>query len=277
MRIFSIYKDFFRFLENLGQGSKKWDCYNSLYYEPHHRFLEIYFSRFPLLDSSGLKARVESVKASDYSLLKGLIGTCPPDEIVEEAYKRAIGLVPPPQEPDVYLLVGFFSPDGFVLDLGGKPVICFGLERFKDFHSLKILFSHEYAHFLMNLSEEAIPEQNDIKWMLISEGIATYFSFLCFPDRPLFEHLFFSRDVFNWCQEHEADLKEIFLSKNFSDKELESMYAKGDPDKNFPPRSGKYLGFQAVKRYLAQQGAHKIRSLLLDSKLALKSLFYLYI
>ncbi len=255
MRIFSIYKDFFRFLENIEPGSKKWDGYNSLYYEPHHRFLEITFSHFPLLDSSSLKARIESIKASDYSLLKGLISACPPEEIVEEAYARAIEICPPPQEPDVYLFVGFFSPDGFVMDFEGKPVICFGLERFKDFRLLKILFSHEYAHFLMNLSDKAVSEQDDTKWMLISEGISTYFSFLCFPERPLFEHLFFSRDVYNWCQEHEA--------------ELESVYAKGDPDKHLPPRSGKYLGFQAVKRYLVQQGAHKIKSLLLDSKLAL--------
>lgn len=72
------------------------------------------------------------------------------------------------------MFVGFFSPDGFVMNYNKKPVICFGLERFKDFELLKNLFVHEYAHFLLNREGEEIPAEKKFQWLIISEGMAVY-------------------------------------------------------------------------------------------------------
>ena len=264
-----MYQDFFTFLEEIKPNSSKWKIYTTHYFKPNQEFLENYFSHFPLIDVSNLKERVERIKASDYSLQKHLTSACPPEKIINESYEKSRSIVSSKEEPEVYLFVGFFSPDAFVMNFRGKPVICFGLERFMDFRLLRILFAHEYAHFLLNLSRGEIPEDKKLKWLLISEGIGTYFSSLAFPESNISDHLLMRRDRLNWCQEHEEYLRGIHCSGRFSYEELIDFYGKGNQELDIPPRAGKYLGFQAVKKYLAQSDEKNIRSLFSGKKLAL--------
>ncbi len=269
MRIFSLYRDFFTFLEKIRPNSSKWKIYTTHYFRPHQEFLENYFSHFPLIDVSNLKERVERIKPSDYSLQKHLTSVCPPEKIIDGSHEKCRSIVPSKEDPEVYLFIGFFSPDAFVMNFRRKPVICFGLERFRDFRLLRILFAHEYAHFLLNLSRGEIPEDKKLQWLLISEGIATYFSSLAFPGSNISDHLLLRRDRLNWCQENEDYLKDIYCSGRFSSEELIDFYRKGNQELDIPPRAGKYLGFQAVRKYLAQGKEKNINSLLSDKKLAL--------
>lgn len=272
MKLFPLYQDFFQFLEKISSDAEKWNNYLTYYFNPHREFLEKYFAHFPLIDFSSLKQRVEKIKASDYSWLRHLVSVCPPEEIIHEANKKCIRIVEPKKEPNVYLFIGFFSPDGFVMNFKGEPVICFGLERFRDFRLLRILFAHEYAHFLLHLSGGEVPDEMKFKWLLISEGIGTYFSTLAFPNDKLSDHFFFSRDRLNWCQANESYLKKLYRSQKFSTEELMDFYIKGNPELDLPPRAWKYLGYQALKKHLAQNREKNIGSLLfdLDSALSLK-------
>jgi len=269
MKIFSLYRDFFVFLDKITPDSGKWKTYFTHYFKPHQEFLENYFSHFPLIDFSNLKERVERIKASDYSLQKHLTSVCPPEKIIVESYEKCRSIVSSKEEPEVYLLIGFFSPDAFVMNFQGKPVICFGLERFRDFSLVKILFAHEYAHFLLNLRRGEIPEDKKLKWLLISEGIGTYFSSLAFPECKISDHLLLRRDRLNWCQEHEDYLRDIYCSGRFSSEELIDFYRKGNQELDIPPRAGKYLGFQAVRKHLAQGEEKNVSSLFSDTELAL--------
>jgi hypothetical protein len=269
MKIFSLYRDFFKFLDRITAHSEQWEIYFTFYYKPHRKFLETYFSHFPLINSLSLKQRVGAVKAAHYSLLRSLVSACPPEKIVLEAFEKCIKIVPPEVEPEVYLFIGFFSPDGFVMEFQGRPVICFGLERFKDFVLLRILFAHEYAHFLLNSSGGEVPGEEKIKWLLISEGLGTYFSYLAFPGCKLSDHFLFRRDRLNWCQANEARLRDVYCSGRFSKQELMDIYVKGAPELDIPPQAGKYLGFQAVKRYLAQDKERDIGLLFASKKAAL--------
>jgi len=266
MEIFSLYRDFFKFLEKIPWAEDKWNQYLIYYYNPHQDFLEKYFSHFPLIDFSSLRQRVKKIKASDYSWLRHLISACSPEKLVKEAYQKCIRIVTPQEAPEVYLIIGFFSPDGFVMDFRGKPVICFGLERFRDFRLLRIIFAHEYAHFLLKKSKGKVPMRKKFKWLLLSEGIGTYFSFLAFPRNILYEHFLFGRGALNWCQENAVYLRKIYGSEKLSSAELMDLYVKGNADLDIPPRAGKYLGFQAVKRYLTQNRGKNIGSLLTDKK-----------
>jgi len=252
VNIHSLYLDFFKFLEVLSLQAENWTAYNALYYQPHRDFLDAYFSRFPLMDLSNLRDRVEAVKLADYAQLKNLVSVCPPEKIMRDAYKVCREIVSPQESPDVYLMVGFFSPEGFVMNFKGKPVICFGLERFRDFNLIKILFAHEYAHYLLNWNRGEIPEDKEFKWMLVSEGIGTCFSQCAFPEYRLSDHLLFRRDKLNWCQENESLLRDIYCSGKYSARELMDFYAKGNPDLNLSPQVGKFLGYLAVKKHLEQ-------------------------
>jgi hypothetical protein len=269
MKVFSLYRDFFVFLDKISPRSSKWEIYFTHYFKPHQEFLENYFSYFPLIDVSNLRERVERIKASHYSLQKHLTSFCPPEKIISESYEKCRSIVSSKEKPEVYLFVGFFSPDAFVMNFRGKPVICFGLERFRDFRLLRILFAHEYAHFLLNSSRGEIPEDKKLKWLLISEGIGTYFSSSAFPESKISDNLLMRRDRLNWCQEHEDYLRDIYCSGRFSSEELIDFFRKGNQELDIPPQAGKYLGFQAVRRYLAQSDEKNINSLFSDKKLVL--------
>jgi hypothetical protein len=267
--IFSLFWDFFELLDQKSFPVEKWKTYRSLYYHPHREFLRTYFTHFPLLNTQSLRQRVEAIKISDYSTLRHLVSTCPPEKLIKEAYIKCINIKPPEEEPDVYLFIGFFSPDGFVMNYKKKPVICFGLERFKDFELLKILFAHEYAHFLLSQGKEEIPEEKRFQWLIISEGVAAYLSQRAFPNRKLSDHLLFTNDKLNWCQENESYIREKYFSGKLTPQELINLYTLGDSNLGILPRAGRYLGFQALKRYVHLRTEGGIQELLSDRNKAL--------
>ncbi len=191
--------------------------------------------------------------------------------MLHQAYERCRDILVPNEEPEAYLFVGFFSPDGFVMTLRGKPVICFGLERFKDLALMRILFAHEYAHFLMRLSWETAEAEDDWKLKLMAEGLATMFSVLSFPGQSLASHFLVGRDVLNWCQANESLLREIYNGTEFNPSELLEIFARGKPELGIPARAGKYLAFRVIENYLGQKPG-RIKDLLEDKNLLL-SLF----
>lgn len=237
-----------------------------MYYRPHRKFLRTYFMHFPSLNIHTLRQRVEAIKIADYSALRHLISICPPEKSLKEAFIRCASIIPPMDEPDVFLFVGFFSPDGFVMNFRKKPVICFGLERFKDFELLKILFVHEYAHFLLNHENQEISEEESFHWLIISEGVATYLSQQVFPNRKLSDHLLFTDERLNWCQRNESYLREKYFSSKLTSQELIKLFKEGDIDLDIPPHAGRYLGFKALQNYESHGANSQIRALISDKK-----------
>jgi uncharacterized protein YjaZ len=169
----------------------------------------------------------------------------------------------------VYLFIGFFSPDAFVMNVKEKPVICFGLERFKDFELLKILFVHEYAHFLLNQNREVVSEENEFQWLIISEGMAVYLSLRAFPNRKLSDHLLFTNDKLNWCQKNESYMREKYFSRKLTSRESIKLYRQGDPNLDIPPHVGRYLGFRALQKYIDHKANSGIKDLFSDREKAL--------
>ena len=270
MKIFSLYKDFFEVLDQKSFPDEKWKTYHSMYYRPHRKFLRTYFEHFPSLNMHALRQRVEAIKISDYSALRHLISVCPPEKLLNDAYVRCVNVLPPEDEPDVFLFVGFFSPDGFVMNYQKKPVICFGLERFKDFGLLKILFVHEYAHFLLNHEKQEISGEESFHWLIISEGVATYLSQRVFPNRKLSDHLLFTNDKLNWCQRNESYLRETCFSGKLNSQELIKLFKEGNPDLDIPPHAGRYLGFKALQNYENRGTNRGIKDLISDIRKVLE-------
>lgn len=269
IKIFPLYKDFFHFIDKIPSCRDKWETYLSCYYHIHEDFFDAYFAMFPLLDLANLKERVEAAKVSDYSWLRHLVAVCNPEERVTEAFIKCVKLIPPKEEPDIYLFVGFFSPDGFVMNIGEKHVICFGLERFKDFRLLRILFAHEYIHYLLRLIHKEALADTGFKGFLFSEGLATYFSSLVFPEYGLYDHLLLSRDTLNWCQVNKARIGEAYFGENYSPEESFVLYKMGNIDLGIPPRAGKYLAFLTAKSVVEKRYENRLELLLSDREAAL--------
>ncbi|HID10060.1 MAG TPA: hypothetical protein EYP17_01990 [Candidatus Latescibacteria bacterium] len=246
MPVFPIYRDFLRFLEALSRGAPPWEAYVEYYARPHRRFLGACWEAFGI-DEEALRARVERVRRGHYSLLEGLLWMEEPEDIVLRALGRCFRLTPPPEEPEVYLTVGFFSPDAFVLKVGGKPKIGFGLERFQDFRLLGLLVAHEYAHWLRRMLR-GFPEEENWGERLVSEGLAVFFSGRAFPGTPPYRLLRLPRARWNWCLENEALLWERVAHEVIFGEEL-------------PPRTWTYIAYRLIQSFDARR-EHDLRDLL---------------
>jgi len=249
MPVFPIYRDFLRFLEALSRGESPWRAYQKYYAGPHGNFLRACWKAFGI-DEEALRARVERIRRGDYGLLEGLLQVEAPEEIALLVLRRCFRLVPPPEEPEVYLTVGFFSPDAFVVKVDDKPKIGFGLERFQDFGLLGLLVAHEYAHWLRRMSL-GFPDDENWRERLVSEGLAVLFSGQVFPELPPYRLLRLPRARWNWCLANEPLLWKRTASGTVFGEDL-------------PPRAWTYVAYRLVQGFAAE-GGRDIRGLLTSS------------
>lgn len=262
-----LHKDFLRFLHSLDH-EEAWKSYRKYYFDPHRKFLLNYWRTFRWMDMDQLKERVYRIKRGDYSTLEDLLATTDLRSLGEEALVRCMGLLPAPQEPDVYFMVGFFSADGFVIEFRGKPVIGFGLERFKSFRPLPIIFAHEYCHYLRSLSHKDLfkadgrPERKTLGEVLLAEGLSGVFSQLVFPKRHLSEHLFLPPERLYWCQKSEVRLRELIKSELQSPRLVPALFGPDHHKVGIPPRAGYYLGYRLTKDRLFKYGRESLNNLI---------------
>ena len=260
MLIYSIYKDFIRFLERMDQDNGVWESYRKYYLEPNKEFLLNYWQYFTDMGFEVVKQRVERIRKSHYSNLRSLLMQEIPEKIIKSAYGKCKKIISPPYEPSVYLIVGFFSSEGFVIKFRGKPIIGIGLERFTNFDLLDIIFAHEYAHWLTSCLNDADNSTGTLGNMLLREGLAFVFSKLVFPNKPLYKHLFFSRARLNWCIANEGHLMAIAKSRLYSLATL-NLLKLGDSELEIPPRVSNYISYRLVEQYLSDQGIERLKQL----------------
>lgn len=237
-----------RFLEAL-PAKDPWRAYRQQYLSAHREFLKAYWQQCLGLDARAWRERVGLVRPTDYGHLKALLHDRDPRALTEHALARCQALLPVDPEPTVYLMVGFFSPDGYVIRVRNRWVIGIGLERFRHFHLLHLVVAHEYCHYARRMAGW---HQQTLAEKLVSEGLSVAFTRQAFPRRPLSDHLFVNRARLNWLQEVEASLWEQvrpYLSE--TDPAVVSCFLyRGDAGLETPPRFGVYLGYRAVQALL---------------------------
>lgn len=262
MTIHSLYKDFFKFLNSLDDKTKIWERYCEIYLVPNKKFLSSYWQKFKYFDLQQIKQRVQVIKRKDYNHLESLINSIDLPLLTQKILKECHSLFPSLEIPDIYLFVGFFSADGFLLELNDKQVLGFGLERFKDFKSFPLLVAHEYGHYVQSLlsgREGKTPLEK-----LISEGIAIIFSEKVFPDKPLHKHTFLSLGRLYWAKEHEKELLDLLKSDLSPEKLTDIFFAAGDLTLGIPPRTGYYLGYKIVKELIKGRGIKQLEKLIVN-------------
>ena len=263
MAIFPIYEDFFRVLEALEAEEDLWEAYQELYFRLHRDFFKAYWkSFFPLMDLRTMQDRVRLVQRGHYATLEHLVSQSRPEDIVVESLSHCHALLPQFPEPDVYLMVGFFSADGFIVQVKGQPVIGIGLERFKDFRLLGIILAHEYCHYARRRALGAPSNQDTLGQKLLSEGLSVVFSQRVYPQRKLTDHLLMSRHRLNWCRQNEVLLESMARPELKSSQMVPVFFQRGKPGAGIPPRTGMYLGYRLVERALAEKGEGAFENLL---------------
>lgn len=258
MPLMPIYKDFFRFLDAAEAREDLWTDYERLYFNIHRQFLSSYWTNCIGLKFDKLRERVQSIRPGHYSHLLALLKSYDLESMCTETLKRCSSILRWAEEPTVYLIVGFFSPDGFVLPVENRIVIGIGLERYRSFSNLPVVLAHECCHYMQRLCIQQ--QDNRTLWeAMLSEGICIAFSKMVFPERPLTEHLGIPRGRLNWMRANEKLIWEaIKPALNSTGKDAIEQYLYGVTADNglrtvardIPGKAGLYMGFRIAEKFL---------------------------
>jgi hypothetical protein len=226
-----------------------WLVYEDLYLAPHRAVLEAWWEQVLGLPRETWVDRVRQVRPQDYGLLQAVVAEGDLEALAEEALARSRAVLSYEPEPDIHLLVGFFSPDAFVFQVQSAWAIGIGLERFRSQRLMPVLIAHEYLHVF----RKRLPEPRTLRERMVEEGFAVAFSARAFPDRPADEHLLMRSGQVAVMQQYEARAWETVRSlMNSTDRKVAErvIYGQAGP-RDLPSRAGVYLGWRMVEEYLA--------------------------
>ena len=249
-----VYRDFLRFLVALEGGEEPWGAFWRLYLVPNAKIFVKYWRAAHWLPLSALRERVRRVRPQHYGLLRTFEQVANLPGLAAEGLRRAKGVLPMPFSPEVYLIVGFFSPDGMVLEVDGRPTILVGMERLRVASDLALIVAHEYGHVgRMLLGPE---ERRTLLSCVVSEGLSAMLVRLAFPDAMFPRHLLFDRRRWNELVLCEREAM-AFLRENWASEDpglVRSFLDGGGPDGRFPARVGRYVGFRLVEDFIERTG-----------------------
>lgn len=250
-----IYKDFLKFLAAIEGGEEPWGAFWRLYLVPNGKVFVRYWRSVHWLPLSALRERVRRVRPQHYGLLRALEQISDLPGLATEGLKRAKEILPMPFSPEVYLMVGFFSPDGMVLEMDRRPSILVGMERLRVASDVALIVAHEYGHVgRMLIGPE---EERTLLFCVVSEGLSSMLVRLAFPEAVFPRPLLFDRRRWNELLACEREAMAFLEQNAFSTDRglILSFLDSGGPGGRFPPRVGRFVGYRLVEEFLERRGA----------------------
>ena len=268
-----LYDDFFRFLEALSTGpADPWIAYEEHYLRPHRAVLEAWWEQVIGLPRETWADRVRQVRPQDYGMLQMVLSEGDLAALAQQTLARCQALLPLSPEPEVYFLVGFYSPDAFAFRVAGPDgnrharirrrrtsqsprsewAIGVGLERFRSQKLIPVLLAHEYLHVFR---KRRLPPPRTLGERMVEEGFAVAFSARVFPDRPAHDHLLLRPGQAAVMREYEERLWSVvrpMLGEEDAHLAARVIYGQ-DEHGRWPSRSGVYLGWRMVQEFLARE------------------------
>jgi uncharacterized protein YjaZ len=255
VQIHCLYRDFFVFLRMVNLESDHWGSFRRYYFDKHRDFLSYIWFDYQGFSQRNIRERVDMVKKEDYAQVESELKLFDIEERTREVIQHCKSLLGDPASCNVYLFIGFFSPDAFVVEYGNSHVICVGLERFRTFRNYSVLLSHEYCHYLFN-RRRGDTGGSPVR-RLIREGVAVYFSMLAYPGRAQTDYFFLSEDRLRYLQENAETILSHVREGVIDEKEL-----FGPESKTLPPRTGYYLGYRLVEEFMHRTDVRDMEFLL---------------
>ena len=249
MKIHCLYRDFFLFLKAIEIEESKWHCFKEYYFSKYRDFLSIVWYKLQGFTQKNIKERVNSIRKEDYSDLEAGLKVYDIEDNTRKIIDSCRKILYFPEICNIYLFIGFFSPDAFVFKFGKKFVIAVGLERFHDFRNYPVLLAHEYCHYVqdMMLGES----QKSVKDRILREGISIYFSSLVYPNKKPWEYLFIDREKYYQLEEKYSYYIDILKHGGFENKDIFHGITHVDND-SFYPRIGYFIGYKLIKDFVGE-------------------------
>jgi hypothetical protein len=247
-----LYEDFFRFLDVLAaRPADPWEAYQRHYLGPNEEVLRAWWEQVMGLPEAVWADRVRAVKPDDYGLLRETVREADLAQVAAEVTAKCEAVLPLTPEPDVYYLVGFFSPDAFAFEVAGRWAIGVGLERFGSLRLLPILLAHEYAHCY----RRSLSAARSLGERMVDEGFAVELAARAFPERPGHDHLLMRPGQLSALQDYGGRLWEAVegLLGSEEDASIARVLYGRSGKGAWASRAGVYLGWRLVHAFLQER------------------------
>jgi hypothetical protein len=253
--IFSLYRDFFCFTRSMQDRGDTWRLFVRHYYGKHRDFLSRVWFDAQGFTEQNIMDRVKHIKPGDYAWLQGALELYDLERSSADTLSRCEELFSEGGHCDIYLFIGFFSPDAFVIEYHGDSVICVGLERYRRFRHYPLLLAHEFLHCVIN--RRFGQGNGGLRSRLVREGLAVYFSKLAVPGRRENEYLFLRTGAYNDLKKEERAIREKLRKEG----ELVGDIFHGQ-NRELPNRTGYYIGYRMVEDFIQRTGETDLARLL---------------
>lgn len=254
MNIHCYYRDFFLFLKMMNLAKDPWRAFRRYYFDKYRDFFSCLWFEYQGYTLRNIRERVFSIKKEDYTDVEEALKLYDIEESTRETLAHARSILHYHGVCNIYLFIGFFSPDMFVMQFEDDYVICCGLERFHNFKYYPLLLSHEFCHFV---HKKMHGEEDTLPLRLVSEGLSVYFSTIAFPGLPQYQYLFMKRAHYNTLQENYPEIRKALLNGDIKDEDLFHGTTV-----TFPPRTGYFIGYKMVTEYINRRGIKDIEKLI---------------
>lgn len=160
--------------------------------------------------------------------------------------------------------------DGFARYDRGEHTVWFGIDHpDADEPYLEALLAHELSHVyrdhqpevwkklakpLREVSRKEYLEAMTPQEHLVSEGLATLFSQVVFPQTPLHVHHFYFEHEMRWCLENRDKIHSKIVECLKGDKEVWKFYEEGVVENQSPSRIHYFWAAQQIRSWLLQDG-----------------------
>ena len=170
--------------------------------------------------------------------------------------------------------------DGFARYDSGSHVVWFGVDHpDADDDYLKVLLSHELSHVyrdhqpqvwkflnkpLEKVSRQEYLDASTAAEHLASEGLATLFSQIMFPEVPLHVHHYYLPHEMTWCLQNIDKIgKSIFECQN-GDENIWSFYAEDRVETGSPSRTQYFWAAHQIKNWVLKTHPNEYEKRILE-------------
>ena len=173
--------------------------------------------------------------------------------IIEELDPRVRELLGVDAEPAPLhvLMVGTFATPSTVGTVGDEIAVFHCLEWFQTTEGTRVLTAHEDTHAWHQISlngRSETPPDDDLAWMVFSEGFATQVSRAAVPDASEIDYFWYghpeSQGWLPWCAEHYDELRKHVRASLDIPEAIETFFGAGLVDGKW--RVGHYLADRLV-------------------------------
>ena len=202
--IIPVYKEFLEFLKK-----NDFEKIKKEYFYKYKDYFESFCIRWKILKEEEIEERIKRAKISHYSNVIDFDINFYPE--IEKYLKEIDKNIFEEIFCKIIFYIGFFCPDGKTVLKNDEILIGISIDRINDIRNLPIILAHEIGHAQRRKFLKEV--KDSFEEIFLSEGIAFYFSYLCFKEIKIYRNLFIKRGNYSYLikniREIVKDLKEI--------------------------------------------------------------------